>query len=101
MIECVWLTQYEMKPMRTFSSICNRGVSEASRRGASMVACKGFFEVLDFSEVLRLVIVFLPIHSLMPKKLGTSEPRRNPNAGPHEEREKIRERKFLGFNLGH
>nr|QFR54167.1 asparaginyl endopeptidase 1 [Momordica cochinchinensis] len=39
--ECWPLTQYGMKHMRAFANICNRGVSEASMREASMAACNG------------------------------------------------------------
>lgn len=39
--ECGRLTQYGMKHMRAFANICNRGVSEAWMREASMVACNG------------------------------------------------------------
>ncbi|KAL4018969.1 hypothetical protein IC575_022601 [Cucumis melo] len=38
---CGSLTQYGMKHMRALANICNRGVSEASMREASMAACNG------------------------------------------------------------
>ncbi|KAG6579430.1 legumain [Cucurbita moschata] len=38
---CGSLTQYGMKHMRAIANICNKGVSEASMREASMAACNG------------------------------------------------------------